>query len=79
LHLFIPENAPARRVTIDLNGQRIASQDYPGPGTYTLASGPQKPDGETVTVVISVDKSIPLQLDRRQLGIILTEVGFTNP
>lgn len=72
----IPDSAPARQVTIELNHQRVASHVYTGPGTYTLATGPIRPEGDSVTVTISIDKAFSVPSDRRELGIILSEVGF---
>jgi hypothetical protein len=79
VHFFVPDSAPARQVRVALNDQIVASQDCPSPGTFTVMSLPNKPDGDTATVTISVDKTFSYQSDRRELGIILTEVGFQNP
>ena len=72
----IPEQSPARRVTVELNNQRVAYQTYASPGSYTLSSPPWKPDGASASVSISVDKTFSVPGDHRQLGIILSEVGF---
>ena len=72
----IPDASPARQVTIALNDRTIASQTYSAPGTYTLASPPLKPEGDTAKLTITVDKSFSVPGDDRRLGIILTEVGF---
>ena len=79
VRFFIPEPAPARQIKVELDGQEVASRIYVSPGTYTLASPPQKPTGESAQVAISVDKTFSTQADKRQLGLILTEVGFTKP
>jgi hypothetical protein len=72
----IPDQAPARQITVEMNNSRVASQTYPAPGTYTLASAPLKPEGESATITIRVDKILSVPGDARQLGIILSEVGF---
>ena len=72
----IPDQSPAREVTVELNNQRVASQKYNAPGSYTLASPPLYPGGDSATLTIKVDKSFSVPSDRRQLGMILTEVGF---
>ena len=79
VRFFIPEPAPARRVTVELNGQVVASQTYPGQGSYALASPPWTPSGESAQVTIKVDKTFSTQSDKRKLGLILTEVGFGSP
>lgn len=72
----IPEASPARTVSLAVDDRTVASQTYAGPGTYTLSSGPVKIDGDTARVTISVDRSFSVPGDGRELGIILSEVGF---
>ena len=76
IRFTIPDQSPARQVNVDLNNQRVASQVYPSPGAYTLTTPPLKPEGDSTTVTVTVDKVFSVPTDRRQLGIILTEVGF---
>ncbi len=70
----IPESALARTVSLDVNGQRVASQTFAGPGRYVLSSGPLKLEGDAATVSITVDKTFSVPGDPRQLGVILVEV-----
>lgn len=72
----IPAASPARSVTVALEDRTIASQVYSAPGTYSLSSAPVKPAGDTVKLTITADKSFSAPGDNRQLGIILSEVGF---
>jgi Dolichyl-phosphate-mannose-protein mannosyltransferase len=72
----IPAASPARQVTIALDDHAVASQTYPVPGAYSLSSPPLKPEGDTARVTVTVDKSFSVPGDSRQLGIILTNVGF---
>jgi hypothetical protein len=76
VHFTIPAGSPARQVTIALNDHTVASQTYSAPGAYSLSSPSMKPDGDTAKLTITVDKSFSAPGDSRQLGIILTEVGF---
>ena len=73
---FIPEQAPARRVSLAVNGRTVAEQTYSAPGSYTLASPPVTVAGDTATVTITVDRTFAVPGDHRRLGIILSEVGF---
>src|SRR5262249_36566121 len=57
LHLYIPDSAPARRVTAIVNGTEVARENYPAPGAYTLTSGPIALAGDTSTVELLVDKA----------------------
>ncbi len=76
VRFYISDGSPARQVSLALNNHPIASQTYPGPGTYVLSSPPLKPDGDSAKVVITLDKSFSPPGDSRRLGIILSEVGF---
>jgi len=76
IHFTIPDQAPARQVTVELNNQRVASLTYSTPGSYTLTTAPIQPTGDSATVTITVDKAFSVPGDRRELGIILSEVGF---
>ncbi len=74
--LNIPDAAPARRVEMLLDGERVAAQTFPGPGNYTLESGTLAVKGPSATVTIAIDKTFSVAGDSRQLGIILSAVGF---
>jgi len=73
---YIPDQAPARRVTLSLDGVTVADQTFPAPGSYTLVSAPLTPAGPSATVTITVDKTFSVPGDHRRLGVILSEVGF---
>ena len=72
----IPDASPARTVTVALDGRTIAQTTYPAPGEYTLSTPPIKPDGDSAKITITADKTFSVPGDSRELGIILTEVGF---
>ena len=76
IHFTIPAASPARQVILALNDHTVASQTYAAPGAYSLSSAPLKPDGDTAKLTVTVDRSFSVPGDGRQLGIILTEVGF---
>ena len=79
VRFVIPEAAPARRVHVDLNGQLVVTQDCPSPGSYIVKTPPIQPPGDSATIKISVDNTFSPQSDKRQLGVILTSVGFNIP
>lgn len=79
LVFHIPDMAPARSVTVTLDGKPIASETYPGPGGYTLQAPARVTPGQTVTVEISVDQAFRVEGDARDLGMIVTALGFVNP
>ena len=71
----IPDTAPARRVTLVLDGREAAARTFDGPGRYTLVSaGPVQ--GTMVEVV--VDHTFRAPGDARDLGIVLEAVGFAR-
>lgn len=72
VRLNIPDAAPARHITVSLDGKPMGEATYPSPGSYTFTSEPVS--GSTVT--ITADKTFSTPGDHRQLGIILSEVGF---
>jgi hypothetical protein len=76
LRFYIPDSSPARQVSIALNDHAIASQTYSAPGTYVLSSPPVKAEGDSAKLTITLDKSFSAPGDIRQLGIILSEIGF---
>ncbi len=79
VRLYIPDQAPARQVTLELDNRAIVTQTYPKPGSYILVSEPLKPGGDNAEVSITVDKSFSIQSDKRELGFVLTSVGFEKP
>lgn len=78
LAFHIPESAPARTISVQLDGKPLASQTYPGPGAYTLQAPAKITPGQTVTVEITADQALRVTGDSRELGIIVTALGFVN-
>ncbi len=76
--LYIPDTAPARTITLALDGRLILQRTFPGPGVYTAVTAPQHPAAASATLTIEVDKTISPPGDNRELGIILTEAGFAK-
>ncbi len=68
----IPDPAPARRMTVWLDGAVISDETYPKPGSYNVATKPVT--GSTVT--IALDKTFTVPGDGRQLGVVISELGF---
>ncbi len=73
--IFIPPAAPARKLTMTVDGQQVAEQGFARPGTFTLAV--MVGDGApAVTVTLKVDQTFSVPGDLRKLGLIVTRVGF---
>jgi hypothetical protein len=75
---YIPPNAPARRVTLLLDGKEIATQTYPGPGSWSLESKPVRGENDFAIAEIQVDKTFQAPQDKRDLGVVLIGVGFAR-
>jgi len=72
----IPPQARARRVALLLDGRQVVSQAYAAAGTYTLESPPVRAAGAVAIAEIAVDQTFFAPPDSRELGIVLTGVGF---
>jgi hypothetical protein len=73
---FITDNARARKVTLLLDGREVASGAYARPGLYTLASAPVRGSGAIALVEIDLDQTFVAPPDTRDLGVVLSGVGF---
>jgi hypothetical protein len=68
----------ARTVRLLLDGREVVSHTYAGPGAYTLESAPVQPASAVAVVVIEIDRTFTHPPDTRDLGIVLSGVGFRN-
>jgi hypothetical protein len=73
---YIHPSAPARRVTLLVDGEKVADKTYDAPGVYTLETPPIRPAKPTTLLTIVVDKTFSPPGDRRELGIVLIAAGF---
>jgi hypothetical protein len=72
----IPDQSPARRVTLSVDDVPVVEKTFATPGAYTLTSGPVTVQSESPTVSIEVDRVFSVPGDRRELGIVLVGAGF---
>lgn len=72
----IPDPAPARHMELLLDGRVVASETYSGPGAYTLRSPPQMPAAPTATVTLTADRTFSVPGDHRELGVVVSAIGF---
>ena len=73
--LYIPLAASARHVQLLVDGQLAAEDTFAGPGSYKLTA-PIHLSNTTATVTVVVDKTFTAPGDRRQLGVVITGLGF---
>ena len=72
----IPETAPARRATVELDGATLADKRYSETGSHILTGLVDLAAGRSVRVTISVDESFQPPGDSRDLGIVVISFGF---
>ena len=76
LAFYLPNATPERRVTLKLDGNEIASRTYTSSGAQTLETPPVRPEGATATVEITVTPTFHAPGDARDLGAVVTSIGF---
>jgi hypothetical protein len=75
VEFFIPADAPARRMTLLVDGNPLAENTYDKPGAYRL-SAPFTSDAAQITVELRVDATHMVPPDGRALGVVVTGVGL---
>jgi hypothetical protein len=76
LSFYIPNATPARTVTLKLDGAPVATQTFSDPGAHTLDSAPVHPDARTATIEILITPTFRAPGDQRDLGAVVTSIGF---
>lgn len=74
--LFVPDQSPARRVTLLLDGEEVASKAVTPGGVHAIDTAPRLPAKPASTLTIAVDKTFSVPGDRRELGVVLVEAGY---
>jgi hypothetical protein len=69
-----PQSA-ARHIRLLVDGRLVAEETFPTPGSYAL-SVPAPGGGASITVSLAIDKTFSVPGDGRQLGILITGIGF---
>jgi hypothetical protein len=72
----IVDQSAGTRVILSLDGTEVAEGSYPKAGLYTLRSTPMKAAGRTASVALVIEKTFRVPGDHRELGAILTAIGF---
>jgi len=76
--LTIPEAAAAGHIELYVDGERVLENTFDGPGSYTVSTGILTPRASESTVMLKLDKTVRVPPDARDLGVLLTEIGFTK-
>lgn len=77
--IYLPDQAPGRRVTVALDGRTVLDQTLAATGSHTLKTEPYAAPGEDVQLTVTIDQTFQAPGDNRRLGLILAGAGFTSP
>ena len=72
--IYIPDTAPARKLTIALDNNILHEETFAAPGSYTVTTKP----AQGSAVILTFDKTFSAPGDYRALGAILSEAGFAK-
>ncbi|MEZ5401181.1 MAG: glycosyltransferase family 39 protein [Bryobacteraceae bacterium] len=76
----IVDQMAGRKVRLSLDGGVVAEAEYPAAGEYTLRSAaPVGPRASASTVTLEVSEAFRVPGDQRELGLILTGIGYRAP
>jgi hypothetical protein len=77
VNFYLPGDAPARHISLLLDGQEVCGTTVtaPGPGQL-VCPAPVAPAGPTAMIEIRVDRTFRVPPDERDLGMVLLGVGF---
>ncbi len=75
--IHLPAEAPGRRVRLELDDKVIAERTLAGEGRHRIESGLVEESGP-VTLTLQIDQGFRPAGDRRELGLIVLELGFVE-
>jgi hypothetical protein len=77
--VFVPAQVVPCTVVLSVNGTAIATATYTGSAKYELAGAVAGALPEAVTATLSTDRTFRAPPDVRDLGLVLTAIGFVDP
>ncbi len=72
---FVPDQAPARRITFTIDGAPAGELNITNPGPHHFEGPIPRLDKDPVTLVIEADRTFQSPGDQRTLGVILVAAG----
>ncbi len=78
LDFHIPEDAPARRIQVEINGVALADEHYSATGGYQLRAPYEGEEGRNVRVRIRAEPSYTPPGDSRELAVVVVGFGFVE-
>ncbi len=76
VEFFLPDQSPAREVTLTLDGKEVARRTYSSRGAFSIESEAVMPAGEAAVLAVEVDQTFSVPGDQRVLGMIIVSAGF---
>ena len=76
---YVPANGLGRRLEVLLDGTKSAEAVLDHDGIYELEAPIAAGSGGSASIGIQVDRSLRVDGDQRELGVILLEAGFRRP
>ncbi len=76
--LNIPAAVAARHIELFVDGQQVLENTFEKPGAYTVATGMLARRPGQATVTMRVDKTVRIPPDQRDLGVLLSVIGFSK-
>ncbi|MBL8213580.1 MAG: glycosyltransferase family 39 protein [Bryobacterales bacterium] len=77
--LFVPDQAPARRITFTIDGTPAGVLTITKPGPQHFEAPAPQLTKDPITLVIEADRTFQSPGDQRTLGVILVSAGFPEP
>ena len=74
--IFVPPQTVPCRVTLSVNGTVVATATYTSTGKYDLSGSVAGGLSESVTATLATDHTFRPPGDARELGLVLTAIGF---
>jgi hypothetical protein len=74
--IYLLAAAPARHISLSANGRVLAQGDLPKGDTVYHISAPAPHGSASLAVTLAVDKTYSVPGDARDLGVVLTGIGF---
>jgi 4-amino-4-deoxy-L-arabinose transferase-like glycosyltransferase len=75
VNVYIPDIAPARRITVSVDGRVVADETFSAGGVHSI-SADETGSSTDVAVTITVDKTFSTSSDLRKLGVVVSGIGF---
>lgn len=76
VNYWVPPQSPARSVQLLAGGRVLATDTFTAPGLRKITA--PAPPGDIATVTLVVDRTFTVPPDQRQLGVMLTSLGFAG-